>query len=145
MGLNYNYSKYKLPKYRGYSYPLKKKEIDAALEEGNVSELGRLYFSIDYKDSELVVLFACLSGESRAGYWMKQEPRLGIYAVPIRIVGEVRQLLEKTDMLARVVRWLKRLESASNVCRDVGQKIMVYYKDRELFIKDENNKEIKLP
>ncbi|WP_371388157.1 hypothetical protein [Pseudodesulfovibrio karagichevae] len=145
MVLEYEYSKYKLPQKDDRAYPVRKAEVDHALSAAEVKELQSLFFSIDYKDNELVVVAATFFGESRSGYWKRQKPELGIYAVPKELLATIKSLLDTHQILTGIAQWIKRIESASNVVRDIPRARLVYFKDGGLFVKDEKNNQVKLP
>ena len=138
MVLGYEYSKMKLPQ-KGFSYPVKKTELDKALENAGVTELKRVFFGTRYSRPELIVIHANLYGEARAGYWMKQEPEVSMYAVPSELRQEVRDLLVKQKILQKITKWLVELESAANVRRDVSQNIWVLFENGKLVLKDKLN------
>ncbi|MBG0790972.1 MAG: hypothetical protein H0S80_10800 [Desulfovibrionaceae bacterium] len=132
---------------KGYTYPIQRGELNKALEDAGVSELETVTYSSNYDDKDLAVMRAFLAGESRNGYWMKQEPVLSIYSIPSHLSIAIKQALKKENMLSRISEWLKRLESASNVIRDVNQEIIVCYnqKTETFFFKNKKNKRVKLP
>lgn len=120
---------------KGHTYPIKRGNLDKALEDSGVSELETVTFSSNYDDPDLAVLRIFLLGESRDGYWKKQEPVLSVYSVPSSLSMEIKRALEKEQILARVSKWLKWLESASNVVRNVNQELIVCYdKEAERFL-----------
>ncbi|QGY39763.1 hypothetical protein GM415_06390 [Pseudodesulfovibrio cashew] len=145
MSLLYEYGKIKLPRGSGLVYPVKKSEVDHALEMANVSELKEFYFSDGYRDRDLVVFRAMLMGESQKGYWAKQSPLFCVYAVPVAQAEEIRVLLREGNYLLRLAEWVKGLEDAPNVIRDVDRVRFVCYGSGELFVKDENGRRVALP
>ena len=98
-----------------------------------------------YDDDDIVVIKTVLFGESQTGYWMKELPQLDVYAVPSRYLSEIKRHLDENDWLNKVAAWIKRLESASNVIRDVNRERSVHYKDGKMYVVDENGKKVKLP
>jgi hypothetical protein len=102
---------------KGYSYPVKRSELDSALEKAGVRELGRVFYSSSYDDSEIQILRAFLMGETQQGYRAESAPLLSVYSVPSEQLAEIRRLLEQGDILTRIASWLKRLENAANVIR----------------------------
>jgi hypothetical protein len=60
---------------------------------------------------------------------------------------EIKRALEKEQILARVSKWLKWLERASNVVRNVNQELIVCYdKKAERFLfKNKGHETVKLP
>ncbi len=143
--LKYNYRKYKLSKGCGLAYPVNKSMLDHALDTAGVRELDDLYFSVGLRDEDQVVMLATLRGESHSGYWQKEMPRLGVSAVPLEILAEVRGLLEQSRLLEKIAKWIAGLEGASNVIRDVTRHRVVVYRDGALQVKDENGKRVELP
>ncbi|QGY39762.1 hypothetical protein GM415_06385 [Pseudodesulfovibrio cashew] len=145
MSLLYEYGKIKLPRGSGLVYPVKKSEVDHALEMANVSELDTFYFSPRCRSADLVVLDVVLMGESQQGYWKKQRPGITVCAVPSDQSGKIRELLMQGNYLLRLAKWVKGLESAPNVIRDVNRARLVCFGAGELFVKDENGRRVALP
>lgn len=145
MVLSYEYSKGKLLKNSGRTYPYKKTEVEKALIDGGVTELKDFRLMKQRSsDPDMVIITAVLYGESHAGYWMKSKPSLFVYSVPSVLAKEIKELLSEKKMLKKVIQWLVALEGASNVVRDVTREISVCYADGELFIKNEQGKRMEL-
>jgi hypothetical protein len=87
---------------KGYSYPVKRSELDSALEKAGVRELGRVFYSSSYDDSEIQILRAFLMGETQQGYRAESAPLLSVYSVPSEQLAEIRRLLEQGDILTRI-------------------------------------------
>ncbi|EGB15382.1 hypothetical protein DND132_2177 [Pseudodesulfovibrio mercurii] len=130
---------------KGYSYPVKRSELDAALEQAGIHEPGRIFYSSRYDDSDMKVLSVFLMGESQQGYRIRNTPVISAYSVPANQRPEIRRLLERQDILPRIAAWLKRLEDATNVIRGVNQEIIVFFTDAALSFKDRHNKTVELP
>ena len=132
---------------KGYTYPIKRGELDKALEDSGVSELETVTYSSNYDDEDLAVMRVFLMGESRDGYWMKQEPVLSVYSIPSELSTEIRKALDKEMIIRRISNWLKRLETAPNVIRNVNQEILVCYnqKSKNFYFKNRKNEKVKLP
>lgn len=131
----------------GYTYPIKRGELDKYLKDSGVSELEAVTYSSNYEDRDLAVMRVFLSGEAQDGYWMRQQPVLSVYSIPSHLSVEIKNALKKEKILSRVARWLKKLETASNVIRSVNQEIIVCYnkKDETFLFKNKQNKRVKLP
>lgn len=146
MTLEYNFlGRTKLIK--GHTYPIKRGELDKALEDSEVSELETVTYSSNYDDQDLAVMRVFLAGESREGYWTKEKPVLSVYSIPSHLSTDIKSALKKENILLRISRWLKKLESASNIIRDINQEIVVYYNSEigTFFFKNKQNKMTKLP
>ncbi|XXJ21516.1 hypothetical protein ACR42D_18630 [Desulfovibrio caledoniensis] len=130
---------------KGYAYPVKRSELDSALEKAGVRELGRVFYSSSYDDSEIQILRAFLMGETQQGYRAESAPPLSVYSVPSEQLAETRRLLEQGDILTRIASWLKRLENAANVIRGVNQEVIVSFDAGTLSFKDRHNKNVELP
>lgn len=136
MTLAYEYSKMKLPK-KGFSYPVKKTELDKALENAGVTDIRRIGFAFSSKkalDGREYVLEAYTQGESRQGYWSKESPHLIVGAVPSSLKKEISELIAKKGLLPSLAKWLKELEKGGSVRRDKDQFFKVYYDDGNLSI-----------
>ncbi|WP_316898246.1 hypothetical protein [Pseudodesulfovibrio indicus] len=132
---------------KGHTYPIKRGDLDKALEAAGVSELEMVTYSTNYDDPDLAVLRLFLLGESRRGYREKREPVLSVYSIPASLSEEIKGTLEKERILARVSRWLKWLETASNVVRSVNQEILCCYdlENERFLFRDKGNNTVKLP
>lgn len=121
---------------KGYTYPIKRGDLDAALEKAGVTDLDHVSYTchVGKVEKELIV-DSYMTGEAfLPGNWYKKSPDVGVYAVPAGISQQVKKLLEKQDILNRLAKWLKELEQAENVRRDRRQFFKVYYCDNRLEI-----------
>ena len=147
MTLEYEYSKSKLPKKSDYAYPFKKSDIDKALDDTGVTDFGKLFFSTgkrtDYTEGYPVIV-AYLPGEADYGSWSKRQTIIGIYPVPKRHLNRIRDIMEKSDILLNITRWLSSLETASSVVRDSTRKRAAIFNNDTLHILDENQKTVRL-
>lgn len=129
MALKYNFlGKDKLVK--GHTYPIKRSELDAALEAAGVTELKYVSYNCYAKEDleKHLILSADLFGEAQIpGTIIKQTPDIGVYSMPANKSQEVKELLQKHDVLNMLANWLRNLESAENVRRDQSQKFAVYF------------------
>jgi hypothetical protein len=104
---------------KGFTYPIKRGDLDAALERAGVTEVES-------------VSYTCCTGNP--GSWHKKSPSIGVYAVRIVVSQRIKQLLAEPDVLDEFTRWLKELEGAENVRRDQRQYYKVFFADDALVI-----------
>lgn len=122
---------------KGQTYPIKRGDLGRALEESDVSDIRYVAYTcyVDKDWSKAFVLTASMTGESElGGHWMKMSPKIGVYSVHAEMAQQIKALLEKEDVLNRLAVWLRELELAETVRRDMGQKFEVYYIKEKLVI-----------
>jgi hypothetical protein len=114
MALAYAFDKAKVP--RGLSYPLKRCVLDAALREAGVSGIHCVYYWLRQRGH--IVMRADFCGEGRRGWAAAGLASITVYAVP----SSDRQVIETSlvsQVLPRMMCWLKELESSGNTRRGV--------------------------
>jgi len=121
---------------KGYTYPIKRGDLDEALEKAGVTDLEYVsYTCYAGKEKKILVLGSSMTGEAfLPGNWYKMSPSIGIYAVPAGVSQQVKKLLKKHDILNALAKWLIKLEQAENVRRDRRQSFKVFYADSRLRI-----------
>jgi hypothetical protein len=121
---------------KGYTYPIKRGDLDVALERAGVTDLEYVsYTCYSGKVEKNLIISADMIGKSfHPGNWYKQSPDIGAYAVPTIISQRVKKLLIAQDVLNSLATWLKELEQAENVRRDQRQYCYVYFEDDALVI-----------
>ncbi len=115
---------------KGETYPIKRADLDEALENAGVSELEKIgYWSEKATDcSNIQILSATMLGEaSLSGQWIKRSPAISVQTVPVDVSQSVKGLIAEQHILQRLADWLKQLEVASNVRRDQWQEFNVSY------------------
>lgn len=121
---------------KGQTYPIKRGDLDEALEKAGVTEIKYVAYTcyVDKKE-DVCVLSAHMHGESRhPGYSTHQSPDIGVNSIPVDISPKIKKLLAKNDILNRLAKWLKRLEEAESVRRDRSQHFKVFYRDESLVV-----------
>lgn len=135
MGLEYKFNgRDKLVK--GYTYPIKRADLDAALERAGVTDLDYVSYTCYVgKDSTGLLLSSTMTGEAFCpGSWDKMSPDIGVYAVSVTVSQQVTQLVEEHSILNRLALWLKELEHAENVHPDQRHFFKVYFHSNQLEI-----------
>lgn len=114
---------------KGYTYPIKRGDLDAALERAGVTDLDYVgYTCYTGKVEDELILNSTMTGEAfLPGNWYKMSPTIGVFAIPVGISQEVKKLLVKHDVLDKLAQWLKELEQAENVRRDRDQRFAAIY------------------
>ncbi|EGB15582.1 hypothetical protein DND132_2379 [Pseudodesulfovibrio mercurii] len=104
---------------KGYTYPIKRGDLDAALERAGVPELRFIAFSCNPKHrSKGPFLSSRMLGEAQtSGGWAERSPYIIISAVPADISPRVKERIAEKDLLNNFAGWLKALEDAENVRR----------------------------
>ena len=118
MALEYNFlGRDKLIK--GYTYPIKRGDLDAALERAEVSELQFVSYSCNPMHFGKGPFFASqMLGEAQtSGGWAKRSPYIVISAVPADTSPRVKKLIMEEGLLTHFARWLKKFKEAENVRR----------------------------
>ncbi len=137
MALEYDFSgRDKLVK--GQSYPIKRGDLDAALESAGVTEIKYVSFTcyVGKKgDDKEQILSATFSGEARTpGLWQKMIPSINVNSVPSHFSQEIKSLVRKQDTLALLGNWLKELEGANSVRRDQRQTFYAFFSNGKIII-----------
>jgi hypothetical protein len=114
MSLAYSFDKAKLPK--SLSFPLKRSVLDAALLEATVSGIHCVYYWLRQRGHILIRADYC--GEGRRGWAAAGRASITVYAVPA-VERQVTEACLVSEVLPRMVRWLKELESSGNIYRGV--------------------------
>jgi hypothetical protein len=95
---------------KGYTYPIKRGDLDAALERAEVSELQFVSYSCNPMHfGKGPFLASQMLGEAF--------PYIIISAVPADTSPRVKELIMEEDLLTHFARWLKKLEEAENARR----------------------------
>ncbi|WP_338668903.1 hypothetical protein [Pseudodesulfovibrio methanolicus] len=104
---------------KGHTYPIKRGDLDAALERAEVSELQFVSFSCNPKHlgQELFLSAGMLREASQSGVWSRTFPDITIIAIPIAVSQRIKECIEEKDLLNHFACWLKDLEEAENVRR----------------------------
>ena len=89
---------------KGHTYPIKRADLDRALEEAGVTDVERVSYisskSSQEEDGQVIGIW--MKGEaSIAGTWMKRSPGLLVASVPVAVSQEIKKLIEKQDILGR--------------------------------------------
>jgi hypothetical protein len=116
MTLAYAFDRSKTP--QGLSFPLKRSVLDTALSATGVSGVHCVYYWLRQRGQ--IVMRADFCGEGRRGWAAAGRASITIYAVP----SPERQATEATlvsEVLPRMVSWLKALEQSGNTRRGVDQ------------------------
>ena len=121
---------------KGYTYPIKRGELDAALEKAGVTDLDHMsYICHAGKTEKKLIISSDMLGEAfHPGAWHKQSPDIGVYAVSITVSQQVAKLVKEQNVLNRLAAWLKELEQAENVRRNQHQFFQVYFQNDQLEI-----------
>ncbi|AMK09964.1 hypothetical protein [Pseudodesulfovibrio indicus] len=121
---------------KGFTYPIKRGDLDAALERAGVTEVEYVsYTCCTGKSDKKLIVDAYMTGEAfHPGSWHKKSPSIGVYAVKIVVSQRIKQLLAEQDVLDEFTRWLKELEGAENVRRDQRQYYKVFFAEDALVI-----------
>jgi hypothetical protein len=113
MVIEYHFDKVKIPK--GMSFPLKRGRLDAALIESGVSKVNCVYYWL--RQSGNIVLRGDFCGECKR--WASSgQSSITVYAVPSADRRAVEGSIE-TDLLPKLVGWLRAIEQAGNTRRTV--------------------------
>ena len=116
MDLTYVFNRAKLPS--GLSFPLKRSVLDTALREAGVSAVHCVYFSL--QQGGRIVMRADYCGEGHRGRAAAGRASITLFAVPSAERQEAEACL-LTEVLPRLVGWLRELELSGNVRRGVDQ------------------------
>ena len=147
MKTEYDYYRHKLPRHSGLALPIKKTEVDAALSQGEVAELESLF--IGYKNradaEDVIVIEAKLFGESSFGMYVEKLPSLTLYSVPKDFLYTIKEQIARDNWLERIIRWIKSLETASNVVRDIERSRALHFHNGNMYVLDESGKKVELP
>src|SRR5262245_29887756 len=111
--LTYAFDKHKLPK--GFSFPLKRSALDAALSGAGITQVDCVYYWLGRPGH--IVRRADFCGESNR-VWAAGRSRITLYAVPASERRETETLLLQTA-LPQLCAWLHNAEQAGNVWRGV--------------------------
>ncbi|QGY39764.1 hypothetical protein GM415_06395 [Pseudodesulfovibrio cashew] len=124
---------------KGYSYPIKRGDLDQALDEAGVTDIQRVaFFCLPKKGGGRLVLLGYFFGEARLDGLVTQEsPDITVCCVPTQYVSEIKSLLEKHTVLNRLDQWVKQIELAENVYRDQRHGFHVCYEDEALVVEVE--------
>ena len=104
---------------KGYTYPIRRGDLDAALERAGVTKLRFVAFSYNHEyRNESTFLSSRMLGEAyTSGGWADRSPYIIISAVPVEISPRVKELIVEKDLLNNFASWIKELEDAENVRR----------------------------
>jgi hypothetical protein len=114
MALAYAFDGARVP--RGLSFPLKRSVLDAALLEAGISKIHCVYYWLRQRGH--IVMRADYCGEGRRGWAAAGLASITVYAVP----SSDRPVIEAalvSQVLPRMICWLKDLESSGNTRRGV--------------------------
>lgn len=106
----YGFDKHRLPK--GFSYPLGRTALDAALRGHNIRHVHAVYYWLT-RDAHRVMR-ADYCGESRTGWAAAGRSAITVYAVRSPDRRLINQIL-LADVLPSLCAWLARAEHAGNV------------------------------
>ena len=116
MALAYSFIKDKLP--RGFSFPLKRSVLDAALLEAGIAGVSCVFYR--HRKSGDIVMDADYHGEGWRGWPATRLSSVCVYSVPS---GE-RHAIEAhlvSEVLPRLVRWLKMFEPSGDTRHRVAR------------------------
>ena len=116
--------------------------LNAKVKQLNTLSIGN---SNEQNAEDLLLVKAYMFGKSQVGYVHRQYPSLHIHAVPKRRLEAVKKELVKMGWLERIVQWVKSLETASSVIRDVDRKRELHYRNGAMCVLDEAGKKVELP
>ncbi|MDD3312539.1 hypothetical protein [Pseudodesulfovibrio sp.] len=136
MAVEYKFGgRYKVIK--GETYPIKRADLERALEEAGVTDLEEIsYVSVKSASSKGdPVASIWMTGEAIIpGMWMKRSPSLIVSSIPVEVSQEIKELIEKENILGKMALWLRELEKAENVRRSQSQSFRIYYREGKLVI-----------
>lgn len=118
--LHYGFDKHKLP--QGYSYPLGRTTLDAALLAHHIRQVHAVYYWLT-RDQD-IVMRADYLGESNKGWFSAGYSSITVYAVRSATRQVINQMLIAT-VLPSLCMWLSNAEQAGNVWR--GTDHYIYY------------------
>lgn len=118
--LGYSFTKQNLP--RGFSYPLGRAALDAALLTADIQYVHAIYYWPVSSDG--AIIRAEYMSEAAKGWFAAGRTSITLYAVPATERRTTNQLL-MTDILPAFCSWLSNAERAANVWR--GSDHSLYY------------------
>jgi len=139
MPLEYSFHKHRLPK--GLSYPLKRSQLDEALQRASAFEVHSVSFWWDKNASHDRITDAYFSNDRRfpptapslhaecGRSWIR------ILAVPSPQRHETERIIEER-VLPRLVAWLKQLENAGSAWRWTDHEFAAHYRAGQLRIEE---------
>lgn len=120
---------------KGYTYPIKRGDLDAALEKAGVTELDSVAYCCNPNNMNERGLFLSSSmlGEVMQGAGHpKCAPDITVHAVRVAMSQSIKEHIDKDDLLNSFALWLKKLEQADYARRMKNQFFHVYYSGEKL-------------
>jgi hypothetical protein len=121
--MEYGFDKQKLP--RGFSYPLKRSILDAALTEAGITRVHCVYYWLGHSGD--IILRADYCGEANHA-WAAGQASITLCAVPSEERRETESALLH-QALPQLCTWLRTAEQAGNVWRGVDHTIVFHVKN----------------
>jgi len=118
----YAFDKQKLP--RGFSFPLNRSVLDAALAQAAIARVHCVYYWL--RQSGDIVLHANYSGETNQA-WAAGQSSITLYAVPSAERRETESAIIH-QALPQLCTWLQTAERAGNVWRGNDHTIVFHFK-----------------
>jgi hypothetical protein len=118
----YAFDKHKVP--RGFSFPLNRSVLDAALSEARITRVHCVYYWSRHSGD--IVLRADYCGEANHA-WAAGQASITLYAVPAAERRETESALIQ-HALPQLCTWLQTAEQAGNVWRGVDHTIVFHFK-----------------
>ncbi|QGY39765.1 hypothetical protein GM415_06400 [Pseudodesulfovibrio cashew] len=121
---------------KGFTYPIKRAELDHALLQVGVVELGVVSFvCCPVAEKSYSVINGYFSGDARnPGKLERALPTVWFDAVKSSDCPKIKELLRRQNVLNRFANWLKKIESGENVLRGQFHNFSAVFENDELVI-----------
>jgi hypothetical protein len=127
--MEYAFDKHKLP--RGFSFPLNRSVLDAALTQARIAHVYCVYYWL--RQSGDIVLRADYCGETNRA-WAAGQASITLYAVPSLERRETEAVLIH-QALPQLCTWLQTAEQAKNVWRGNNHAIVFHFEHGSLIVR----------